>query len=270
MQHPADDFLIECDVLDDLLKRQNAEDLMRETQFKNWTIEDIIAHLHMWNHAALLTLESREKFQSFLMEILPVLGKEGHIGAQRHWLKTHLGNARGQALLNEWSALYPQLAAAYKQADPENRVAWVGPEMSTTAKIIARQMECWAHGQAIFDLLGADRPESDRIRNICHLGVTTYSWTFRNRQTDPPQPKPHVHLTAPAGAAWEWNDVQADNFVRGSAVEFAQIVTQTRNIADTNLETFGDAAKQWMTIAQCFAGLPEDPPAKGTRYKDIQ
>ncbi len=64
---------------------------------------------------------------------------------------------------------------------------------------------------------------------------------------------------------WEWNDPQQDNLVRGSAVEFAQVVTQTRNIDDTALETVGGTARQWMEIAQCFAGGPETPPAKGVR-----
>lgn len=267
MHSAAKDFLIECDSLYDFLSKVDDKDLQRVTQFKNWTIEDIIAHLHMWNVAALFTLENQKQFHAFLTDILPVLGQEGHIGAQRFWLKKHSNNAQGRALIDTWRAFYPQLAAAYGQAAPDQRVAWVGPEMTTTAKIIARQMESWAHGQAIFDILGAERENSDRIRNICHLGVTTYGWTFRNRQIDPPKPKPFIQLTAPSGEEWCWNDPQSDNFVRGKAVEFAQVVTQTRNIADTNIETRGNAADQWLAIAQCFAGLAEDPPAKGTRFK---
>ena len=53
--------------------------------------------------------------------------------------------------------------------------------------------------------------------------------------------------------------------MQGSAVEFAQVVTQIRNIDDTGLETVGDTARRWMEIAQCFAGGPEMPPAKGVR-----
>jgi hypothetical protein len=44
-------------------------------------------------------------------------------------------------------------------------------------------------------------------------------------------------------------------------------VTQTRNIDDTDLQLVGAVAKQWMGMAQCFAGDPEDPPAKGLRTK---
>ena len=38
------------------------------------------------------------------------------------------------------------------------------------------------------------------------------------------------------------------------AVEFCQVVTQTRNIGDTALSVAGDVANQWMSVAQCFAG----------------
>jgi hypothetical protein len=53
--------------------------------------------------------------------------------------------------------------------------------------------------------------------------------------------------------------------VRGDALEFCQVVTQTRNVADTALEVVGDVATRWMSIAQCFAGGPVDPPKPGER-----
>jgi len=62
--------------------------------------------------------------------------------------------------------------------------------MNTRSSITARQMETWAHGQEIFDILGEARIEDDRIKNIVHLGVSTFSWTFKNRNLEVPQP-PH-------------------------------------------------------------------------------
>ena len=53
--------------------------------------------------------------------------------------------------------------------------------------------------------------------------------------------------------------------VRGDAVDFCQTVTQVRNVADTRLEVTGPVANQWMSIAQCFAGGPVDPPKPGAR-----
>ena len=70
---------------------------------------------------------------------------------------------------------------------------------------------------------------------------------------------------APSGAVWEWNEPDDANCVRGNAMDFCQTVTQVRNVADTALEVVGDTATHWMSIAQCFAGPPEEPPAPGTR-----
>lgn len=239
-----------------------------KTQFKGWTIEDVIGHLHVWNAAALMTLKDPEQFKAFIKGFMGQMGKgAGHVEVQNIWIDANLGGVRGKALFDAYCDYFPKVAAAYEAADPEARVAWAGPDMSTKSKIIARQMETWSHGQEIFDILGQEREDGDRIRNIAHLGVTTYGWTFRNRKEEPPAPKPFVQLTAPSGAIWEWNDPQDDNLVKGSAVEFAQIVTQTRNVGDASIETVGDTASRWMEIAQCFAGGPETPPAPGARHK---
>lgn len=266
MMQEARDFKEESDTLASVLADADESVFTTVTQFKSWTIEDVIGHLHIWNAAALMTLQDPDAFKQFIRDMMGAFqtGK-GHIDVQYAWLDAHADGIRGKALFDAYCDYYPKLAAAYGEADPEQRVAWAGPDMTTRSKIIARQMETWSHGQEIFDILGQERKDGDRIRNIAHLGVTTYGWTFRNRGEEPPTPKPFVQLTAPSGTVWQWNDPQQDNVVRGSAVEFAQVVTQTRNIDDTAIETVGDTARQWMEIAQCFAGGPETPPAKGTR-----
>ena len=128
-------------------------------------------------------------------------------------------------------------------------------------------METWAHGQAIFDALGIDRVEHDRLRNIAVMGVNTFDWTFKVNRRDVPAVKPYVRLRSPSGALWEWNDPATVERVEGSAVEFCRVVTQTRNLADTTLAVTGGIARQWLERAQCFAGPPEQPPAPGTRFK---
>jgi hypothetical protein len=63
-----------------------------------------------------------------------------------------------------------------------------------------------------------------------------------------------------------WHESDERNRVEGSAVEFCQVVAQTRNIEDTALRVSGEVAREWMALAQCFAGAPETPPAPGTRF----
>ena len=73
-------------------------------------------------------------------------------------------------------------------------------------------------------------------------------------------------LNLPSETAITYNEQCDDNFIKGSAVEFCQVVSQVRNIDDTSLNVVGDVATTWMKFAQCFAGKPEDPPKKGTRF----
>ena len=93
----------------------------------------------------------------------------------------------------------------------------------------------------------------------------TFGWTFVNRGQQPPGPAPYVELTAPSGDVWSFNEYSEESFVEGSAVEFCHVVTQGRHIQDVNLTVCGDVAHEWMAVAQCFAGPPENPPEPGSR-----
>lgn len=259
----ANDFLEESRCLDLLVEPLDTAGLQLVTQFMDWTIEDIIGHLHLFNHAAKLALADRNLFKDFFAPMATDLNQgKSLLSVQNKWLD----GTGGRELLNMWREGYEAAAQEYATADPKQRIAWAGPDMSARSSITARQMETWAHGQAAFDILGVAREDKDRIKNIVHLGINTYGWTFKNRNLPTPDPAPHIRLKAPSGTIWQWNEEQNDNRVEGSAVEFCQIVTQTRNVADTNIEATGNTATRWMAMAQCFAGPPVEGPKKGLRF----
>ncbi len=259
----AQDFLDESLALADLLAPLPEAGFATPTLFKQWTVNDILGHLHLFNVAALRSVDSDEAFQAMMVPIVNgMMQGRSLLQMQGPWLN----GLQGRALLEAWRQGSEDTAAAFRQVDPKRRLKWAGPDMSALSSITARQMETWAHGQAVFDVLGVQRLEADRIRNIAHLGVSTFGWTFMVRGLPVPQPAPRVMLTGPSGAEWAWNDEQPDNLVRGSAVDFARVVTQTRNVADTDLVVQGETATRWMAMAQCFAGAPENPPAPGTRH----
>ena len=261
------DFKAESEAVAAILTGLRDEDYNTPTQFKSWTIYDILAHLHLWNMAADWTLNDPAKFTALMGDVMTVFqGGKTHQDFQRDWAQKQ-GLDTGSKLYAAWVEGYKNVAEKYASADPDKRVKWGGPDMSVRSCIIARQMETWAHAQAIFDVLGKTRTDADRLKNVAHIGVTTYSWSFKVNGLTPILPKPYIRLTAPSGAIWEWNEPQTDNKVQGSATEFCQVVTQCRNIADTSLQMTGKAAHKWMSIAQCFAGGPETPPSPDTRYK---
>ncbi|MFN7165064.1 MAG: maleylpyruvate isomerase family mycothiol-dependent enzyme, partial [Hyphomonas sp.] len=157
-------------------------------------------------------------------------------------------------------------ADLFAVADPKARLKWAGPDMSARSSITARLMETWAHGQEIYDHAGKVRKNENRVRNIVTLSVNTYDWTYITRGEKSPGRMPFLVLTAPSGEVWTHGEPSESERIEGLAEEFCQVVTQTRNILDTNLKVTGRIATDWMSKAQCFAGGPSPPPAAGTRF----
>ena len=256
------DFRDEVDELHGFLKTLKPEDWDRETGFMQWTPWDVVAHLHYFDLVSLASLEGEEVFAAERKALFAAVAAGR---TNKELARERFGDLAATELLGEWRSTAHALAEVLGQSDPKRRLPWFGPDMGVPMFTTARYMETWAHAQEIYDLVGASRTPSDRIKNIATIGVKTFGWTFVNRKLEVPGPPPYVRLVAPSGEIWEWNEPSDEECVRGDAVDFCQVVTQGRNIADTPLEVRGPVATHWMSIAQCFAGGPVDPPEPGTR-----
>lgn len=259
----AEDFREESRALHALLAPLDADRLDAPTQFKGWSINDVIQHLTVWNQMARLQIEDESTLDRHFHTLLEM---EADL---RKFETAFLEDLRGLELLASWQDGFEATADTFITADPRQRLKWVGPTMSARSSITARLMETWAHGQEIYDELGVERQNTDRIRGIVVLGVNTYRWTYMARGTQPPGDMPRLELTAPSGDIWTFGDSESDR-ISGRAEEFCQVVTQTRNIADTSLSVEGEVATDWMVKAQCFAGPAVEPPAPGSRHKRVR
>ena len=235
----AEDFRQETRALHGLVASLPPNAFEEPTQFKGWTIVDVIRHLHFWNRMAHFQLSDPDAL---------------------------VGHLSPSGLVAEWAVFAETTADLFATADPKARLKWAGPDMSARSSITARLMETWAHGQEVYDHAGVVRKNDNRVRNIVTLGVNTFGWTYATRGEKPPASMPNLVLTAPSGEIWTHGDPSETERIEGLAEEFCQVVTQTRNIADTNLKVTGPVATDWMSKAQCFAGAPNPPPAPGTRY----
>jgi len=256
------DLRDEVDELHGFLQTLKPEDWERTTRFMDWTPWDVVAHLHYFDRVSRISLEGEE---AFAPERKALFGAMAAGRTNRELHRERFGSLDVAALLHAWRSTAHALAEELGARDPKARLPWFGPDMSVQMFTTARFMETWAHAQEIYDLVGASRTHGDRIKNVALIGVKTFGWTFANRKLAPPGPPPYVRLVAPSGAVWEWNAPSEEECVRGDAVEFCQVVTQVRNVADTALEVTGPVATRWMSIAQCFAGGPVDPPKPGSR-----
>ncbi|HSV79843.1 MAG TPA: TIGR03084 family metal-binding protein [Ramlibacter sp.] len=262
MKEITADLLSEYRALADLCENLTPDQWGQRTDFHGWTPWDEIAHLLFFDETALQSATDPQRFERDREALTRELatGEEMSSIARRRF--GHLG---GQALLDLWRQRHEALVAALVTLDPKGRLPWYGPTMSARSFATARLMETWAHGQDVWDMLGRERTPGPGLRHITHLGVTTYGWTFVNRQLPVPQPIPYVELRAPDGSRWTWGEASDQHYVRGPALDFALLATQRRHRADTRLQWAGDPAEQWTLLAQCFAGEPANGPAPGTR-----
>jgi uncharacterized protein (TIGR03084 family) len=229
------------------------------TTFRDWTVWDVIAHLHLSDHMGMVSLSGETPFRALMRDMRDA--RMPMAAYARRWL----GAIEGEALRDRWYALLGSLCDGLAATDPATRLPWAGPSMKPRMFATARQMETWAHGWELWDLTDRVRPATDRLRNVATIGVRTFGWTFANRGQEAPGAPPKVTLRAPSGAVWTWNEDNTQDHVSGDAVSFCQVVTQVRHHADTALRIEGPVAAAWMAIAQCFAGPPADPPAPGSR-----
>ena len=238
------------------------EDWERETTFMEWTPWDVIAHLHYFDLVSLAALKGEEAFAPERDSLIQGISTGS---TNKQLARERFGSIRPDDLRTRWIDTCNEMASQLGESDSKRRLPWFGPDMGVRMFTTARYMETWAHGQEIYDLLGEERSYNDRIKNICAIGMKTFGWTFMNRKMEIPGPPPYVRLTAPSGDIWEWNEPSDAERISGEASEFCHVVTQGRNVAETNLEVRGEIATLWMSIAQCFAGGAVDPPKPGVR-----
>ncbi len=255
------DFLEESEALAKTLTDLPETAWGRVTQFKDWTVEDVLVHLYFWNKAADWSLTDPDRFEKLIGAAFSNVLQ----GSLRTFENETIFE-RGESLFDAWTVQFREIGHRFATVDPKTRVKWAGPDMSVRSSITARQMETWAHGQAIFDLLGIERETKDRIHNIVVLGINTFEWSHTVQGLDCPDAMPRLSLESPSGELWSFGDPNAEEEISGLACEFAQVVTQTRSIEDTNLKMTGPVARLWMKTAQCFAGPREAPPKPGSRF----
>ena len=262
MESLCRDLREEHESLDGMVAPLAETDWDRTTPFGDWTIRDEIIHLAYFDGTARLSATDGAAFARHVEEL---------IKNYSHFEADYLSAGRSISssnLLTRWRDDREALLGALTTIDPKQRLPWYGPPMSARSFVTARLMETWAHGQDVADALERERPATDRLRHVAHIGVTTFGWSYANRGMAVPNVSVRVELMSPGGEQWSWGVVDAKDTVRGETLDFCLVVTRRRHVEDTNLVTTGDVAHEWMRLAQAFAGPPEMGPEPGRFRKD--
>lgn len=247
MRDICDDLEAEHEALDALVAGLAVERWDAPTPAEGWAVRDQIAHLAYYDAAARAAAADPDAWAAEV-----ALPRE-----ERERRQLEAARRRSPAeLLTWWRESRRAMLEALRRLDRRARLPWYGPPMSALTFTTARLEETWGHGQDVVDALGLHRPDTDRLRHIAHLGVLTRGYSFTNQGRAAPSTDVRVELVSPGGQTWTWGDASAADRVRGSARGFCLVVTRRRHVDDTDVVAEGPVAREWMAIAQAFAGPP--------------
>jgi uncharacterized protein (TIGR03083 family) len=261
------------------------------TPAEGWTVRDQISHLAWFDEAATRAVTTPEAFRAELREVLAQ-------GLDTDVLVAERRSMPGEEVLKWFREARRRMIEALAAADPKVRIPWYGPDMGLVSFTTARLMETWAHGQDVVDGLAAagrdvpsrdaagldaagldtagrdatgptgsgssgmaGREPTDRLRHVAEIGVRTRPWSFTAHGRAVPDVPVRVELTLPGGDLWTAGPPGAADVVCGTALDFCLVVTQRRHPGDVSLAVSGPVAREWIGIAQAFAG----PPGAGRR-----
>ncbi|WP_336205871.1 TIGR03084 family metal-binding protein [Nonomuraea sp. LPB2021202275-12-8] len=248
MAELLDDVRAETASFETLLAPLRPEDWELPTPAEGWAVRDQVSHLAWFDDAACTAVTDPAAFQAILAGVTSVdeLAMQAR-GLSPGELRDWFGTARARFV----DTLTP--------LDPRTRLPWYGTEMSAASFVTARLMETWAHGQDVADATGVTRKPTDRLRHVARIGLMAMPYSFAVRGLPAPDRPVRAELAMPGGGKWTAGPPDAADVVRGPMLDFCLAVTQRINVADTALEITGETARDWMRIAQAFAG----PPGQG-------
>ncbi len=257
MQSICDDLSDEHASLDHLVGTLREADWSSPTPAPGWTIRDQISHLAFFDEQAVMAIRDPELFEQKIQDLLADSANFGELGIGQ-------GRERSEVeLLERWRLHRANLTHALASVNVKDRIMWFGLTLSAMTFATARLMETWAHGYDIADSLGVEPKPTDRLRHIAHLGVQTRTWSYQVHARPAPTTPIRVELTSPTGDIWTWGDESAPDTIRGMALDFCLVVAQRRHLDDTDLATEGPLARDWLLIAQVYAGPPGAGRAAG-------
>ncbi len=242
-----DDLRAETALLDAVLS--SAIDWSSPTPAAGWTVHDQVSHLAAFDDASILAVLDPEVF---VEQASDVGDPDVHTAA----VAERYRGLPDDELLDWFRSARAELLGVLGDVDPRARVPWYTTEMSAATLVTSRIMETWAHGQDVYDAVGAEHLGGRALRHVADLGVRTMAHSFVVNGLEAPAEPVLVDLVGPLEERWTWGPSGAPATVRGTAVDFAGVVTRRRHVSATRLAAAGTVAERWLEIAQAYGGPP--------------
>ncbi|MDE0759687.1 MAG: maleylpyruvate isomerase N-terminal domain-containing protein, partial [Pseudomonadales bacterium] len=114
MMQQAQDLLEEGKELKSLLDTLSGDQLNNATNFKNWTVNKVVQHLHGSDRMAVLSLKDPEGFKQAIK--------------QPERVRSNMNPEQtGTGLVQDWWQYFEEMADLLGDSDPKRRLPWFGP-----------------------------------------------------------------------------------------------------------------------------------------------
>ena len=253
----AEHLTEETDALVDVLGALEVERWITPTPSEGWSVADQVSHLAYFDGAATLSVLDRAAFGDLQREALAKGASLCDDIAARY------RDLSGAELLDWWRETRASMLDSMLVESPSLRVPWYGPDLSVASAISGRIMETWAHGQDVYDALDVPHSATAALYDVARLCARTRANSYAVRGRAVPADDVAVELVSHGGDTWAFGEPATER-ITGSAEEFCLVATQRRHLSDTSLMATGPAAREWLEIAQAFAG----PPGAGRQPLD--
>lgn len=250
-------------IIDDLIAEQvsvdwlvdNLDEIQWELPVcccKNWSVKDTMIHIAFLDYAVNLILTGETCELSSILKL-------GKLDAYAR--VTAYENLSKEEIMRWWRIERHKMINNLSTSNPKKRIVWM-PEnsMSIRSLATARLMELWAHSIDIYDMLNIVPIVTDRIKNILFLSYQARKHSYKINNLSLPKQPIYLQLTLPSGKIWNIGEPQNENYIKGSAEEWALVSVRRRNWKNTHLIVVGDIAKQFATIVQTYAGNADPAP----------
>lgn len=255
MKELVNDFIAEQALVDTLVADLTEEQWLQDMPgCEMWNIKDAVIHLAFYDYAANKLMRGEAE------DLVQLSQAEAH--NDEYIRSTAFRGMSGAEVLAWWRRERTMLAASFINMDPKARIPWApGFPMSAKSLCSARAMELWAHSVDIYDTLGKEVPVHDRITGTLFLSWQSRPFVYKiNGYTLPDTPM-YLELTLPSGEKWIKGEENSENYIRGSAKDWALVAIRRRNWMDTELEVVGEEARRYAGIVQTYAGKADPAPA---------
>lgn len=260
MKEIVNDLIAEQSSVDTLVADLTEEQwLIPLPDVEMWNIKDAIIHIAFFDYAATKLMKGgAEDLISF---------SQTESGEDKYVRATKYRHLTGAEVLSWWREERTRMACTFYEKHPKDRIPWApGLPMSAKSLASARLMELWAHSVDISDALGIDPVVKDRITSTLFLSWQARANSYTINDLIMPDTPMYLELTLPSGEIWAKGDPAAENYIKGSAREWALVAIRRRNWMDSDLEVVGEEARRYASIVQTYAGWADEaPPAKRQR-----